>query len=662
MRLAPWVLLVLILASCGRPEADCASILRDAEGRTRLIRSSSLPLEPHSVRAKLVGLCAEFAALDSVRALAEPGGLEAVEDLLLRESSLLSFAYAAGTAFRDSTATDDSSAHAALAAAVTGFAVLDSSDLAVRMRSVEVSAARQDSAAHVLSESLSALGVHASADSLYLLQLALALLDSARTTLRASTAELLRTASAGVPQDTLGLDLERLRNQLTVLRESGDRFVVDLTDDALVPLPGDRANALEYGWQVRRYIAIAAEVVGVLTASVAQLKLEATGDRIATLVRHLELSVDRAVDIQAALELSGASLDGMQARGGVADSVRRVAEKIQADLVRQRQVLGDAAGHLAELEPIGRASARQASASVELLSDLHGGLEDVTAALVSTMGGDVREYGGKLALAILLIAAAWLLLRGSVRLLGILAERSAARRLFYKKLIPIGRLLVWTITIWIVLAEIFELDSRGLLAAGTALGVAIGFAAQDLLKNVFGGILIIFDQPFQVGDKINIGGTYGEVVTMGLRSTRIVTSDDNLVSVPNAQVVDHQVSNANSGALDCQVVVDLFVPGWTDVQKAKAIAHMAAANSKYIYLEKPIVVNVTDTFKETFLTQLTVKAYVLDARYEFAFASDVTEAAKIEFLRSGFFRQLERDSGTPEDLPEGIVDPSPDTA
>lgn len=72
--------------------------------------------------------------------------------------------------------------------------------------------------------------------------------------------------------------------------------------------------------------------------------------------------------------------------------------------------------------------------------------------------------------------------------------------------------------------------------------------------------------------------------------------------------------------------------------KAKAIAYSAAANSRYVYLDKPIVVHVKDEFKETFLTHLKVKAYVIDTRYEFAFASDVTETAKTEFLREGLLQ------------------------
>ena len=229
---------------------------------------------------------------------------------------------------------------------------------------------------------------------------------------------------------------------------------------------------------------------------------------------------------------------------------------------------------------------------------------------------------------------AWLV-RRSVALLEKLAERSEKDSLRWKKGVPIVRIMGWTIAIFLVVYYVYDVDREGFLAAGTALSVGIAFASQDVLKNIFGGIIIIMDQPFQVGDKINVGGTYGAVKSIGLRSTRIVTPDDNLVSVPNAQVVDGQVANANAGQLNCQVVTKLYLPGWVDVMQAKEIAYKAAANSKYVYLDKPIVVNIKDEFKETFLTELNVKAYVLNPKYEFLFASEVTETAKTEFQRAG---------------------------
>ena len=249
---------------------------------------------------------------------------------------------------------------------------------------------------------------------------------------------------------------------------------------------------------------------------------------------------------------------------------------------------------------------------------------------------DVRYFAPRVIWAAILLGAALLFIKTAVWLLGVLSERSAERRLLFKRLIPIVRLAVWTLVIFYVVSSVFEVDRTGLLAGTAALGVGIGFAAQGVLKNVLGGLIIVFDQPFQVGDKIKVGGTYGEVVSIGMRATRIVTPDDNLVSVPNAQVVEDQVANANAGALECQVVVHLYLPGWVDVAKAKEIALGAAMNSQYTYLDKPVVVNVKDEFDRIFLTHLLVKAYVIDTRFEFALASDITEAAKAEFLCAGF--------------------------
>lgn len=275
--------------------------------------------------------------------------------------------------------------------------------------------------------------------------------------------------------------------------------------------------------------------------------------------------------------------------------------------------------------------------------------------------GGIQNLGRNILLSIVTVLAFFYLIRSIAWTLERFSEQSATRRLFFKRLVPIVRILIWTLAIYLILIHIFELKESQLISAWAAIGLAVGFASQDILKNIFGGIIIIIDQPFQVGDKINIGGTYGEVTSIGLRSTRIVTPDDNLVSVPNAQVVESQVSNANAGALFCQVVVNLYLPGWVDVLEAKAIAYNAAANSNYVYLDKPIVVNIKDVFKETFLTQLVVKAYVIDTRYEFALASDVTETAKAEFQRRGMLTAMTNVLAfDPSEGENGTLDSSPE--
>tara|TARA_R110000868_G_scaffold37111_14_gene131630 strand:- start:40472 stop:41401 length:930 start_codon:yes stop_codon:yes gene_type:complete len=221
-------------------------------------------------------------------------------------------------------------------------------------------------------------------------------------------------------------------------------------------------------------------------------------------------------------------------------------------------------------------------------------------------------------------------------LLGALAEKRSSYRLVLKRLVPFLNVVIWSIAIFIVIAGIISPPIETILTVGASVGIAIGFAAQDILKNIFGGFIIIMDRPFQVGDKIEVDGHYGEVTEIGLRSTRIVTPDDSLVSIPNADLVSNSVSNSNSGELDCQVVSSIFLPASVNVELVKEIAYRAAVSSRYVYLKKPVVVvSENKVFEQNYVVQLKVKAYVLDIRYEFLLKSEITELILKELNMQG---------------------------
>lgn len=161
---------------------------------------------------------------------------------------------------------------------------------------------------------------------------------------------------------------------------------------------------------------------------------------------------------------------------------------------------------------------------------------------------------------LIVILAGFFLLKIITKILHFFAEKSARYRIPYKGSIPIVRLLGWLFIIYIIIAVILKLPFETLIAVSASLAIAIGLAAQDLVKNVIGGIMILFDRPFQVGDKIQVGDNYGEVITIGLRSTRIVTGDDSTVSIPNSDIMNQSVSNSNSGEPNCQVVAEVYLP------------------------------------------------------------------------------------------------------
>lgn len=241
---------------------------------------------------------------------------------------------------------------------------------------------------------------------------------------------------------------------------------------------------------------------------------------------------------------------------------------------------------------------------------------------------------GKTVWAIIVFFLALFVLKYIVGFMETVAERWTNLRLLVKRLIPIIRVAGWTFTVYVIVADIFAPPIQTLIAVTASAGIAIGFASQDILKNIFGGIMIILDRPFQVGDKIQAGSYYGEVVQIGLRSVRIVTPDDSLVSIPNSELVNQAVSNANAGEFNCQVVAEFYLPPGIDIVRMKKIAYRAAAVSRYVYLNKPIVVIIkNDIFQGRSLLKVRLKAYVLDLRYEFPFMSEMTETVMTQLLK-----------------------------
>lgn len=230
--------------------------------------------------------------------------------------------------------------------------------------------------------------------------------------------------------------------------------------------------------------------------------------------------------------------------------------------------------------------------------------------------------------AIVLLAIAWALLKLLQYLSQWFARRFSRYRMQITGLYPVARLLVWTVTVYLIIVQVFQPPANSLLALLASAGLAVGLAAQDVIRNVISGVLILFEKPFRTGDMVKIGEHYGEVVSIGLRSVQLHTFDDSLITIPNATVTGQAVSNSNNGALDEMVVTSFSVPASLDVEVVKNLAWEAAASSPYVYLKKPIIVLAEDVFNRTFLTRFTVKAYVLDVRLERIFLSDIQERIK----------------------------------
>lgn len=214
-----------------------------------------------------------------------------------------------------------------------------------------------------------------------------------------------------------------------------------------------------------------------------------------------------------------------------------------------------------------------------------------------------------------------------------LGEGQAKRRLFFKKVSSFTRLGIFAIGAYLVAITFLEGQKEALLGVGGTVLLAVGFAFKDTASSIMSGIMILFDQPFQVGDRVKFGDTYGEVKEIGLRAVRIVTLDDNEVSIPNNKFLTEAVASANSGSLDMMVVMPFYIAVTEDFELAKRIVYEACITSKYVFLKKPVVMVVAEEIQGMLCTSVKCKAYVIDARYETAFITDVTERVKRAFRR-----------------------------
>ena len=144
--------------------------------------------------------------------------------------------------------------------------------------------------------------------------------------------------------------------------------------------------------------------------------------------------------------------------------------------------------------------------------------------------------------------------------------------------------LAIAIVVITIFAETHEIDIFGLLASIGIGGVAIAFAAQTILEQIIGGIVLYFDSPFAIDDYIKLpDGTFGRVESMGLRLTKIRTSGKGtLVNVPNNSLIQENIENfTNAGKI--MAMVDVKFPQGINSEEQALIRQVIVSGTKDIW-------------------------------------------------------------------------------
>lgn len=231
------------------------------------------------------------------------------------------------------------------------------------------------------------------------------------------------------------------------------------------------------------------------------------------------------------------------------------------------------------------------------------------------------------------LVGAWVLIRLEERLIPWLAERLGGRfRLYILPSIPVLRLLIINLAIILAVPMLIEPTLQNIAAIFAALAIALGFAVKDFGSSLVAGIVAIYERPYRPGDWVKIDQAYGEVKTVGLRAMRLVTPDDDTVTIPHLKFWDTNIYNANDGRRDLMCVADFFLHPHHDGAMVRRKLHDVALTSPYLNHERPIVVVLEE---KEWGTHYKVRAYPIDCREQFQFISDIAVRGKAALLEMG---------------------------
>lgn len=193
-------------------------------------------------------------------------------------------------------------------------------------------------------------------------------------------------------------------------------------------------------------------------------------------------------------------------------------------------------------------------------------------------------------------------------------------------------------------AAVIALDVLGVnvmpfIAGAGVMGVAVGFAAKDTLSNLIAGILLIIDRPFEIGDRIEVwsapagSASWGDVVDIGLRATRIKTTDNIVVIIPNNEIMTRDIVNYTIVSSSIRVRVDIGIAYDADMARAKALTIQAAQSADWI-LSDPAPKVVVRDFGESSV-DLQLRVWIKDARRRMDTISYITDTVKTLFDENG---------------------------
>jgi small-conductance mechanosensitive channel len=200
-----------------------------------------------------------------------------------------------------------------------------------------------------------------------------------------------------------------------------------------------------------------------------------------------------------------------------------------------------------------------------------------------------------------------------------------------------------------------QLTSLSVLAG--AVGVGIGFGLQNVASNFISGLIIVFERPFVVGDRIELGAIKGKVIEIGGRSTKLLNDDETVNIIPNQKLISEPVRNFRRFSDQIPQEIKIYVGYGNDARKVLEILERVAANHAQVLKEpKPAArFHSFDVGKLDFVLNVWRDKNLSDLD---KFLSDMNVEIYDEFLKNGITTQSPVDANINITKPEIAVNPN----
>lgn len=169
---------------------------------------------------------------------------------------------------------------------------------------------------------------------------------------------------------------------------------------------------------------------------------------------------------------------------------------------------------------------------------------------------------------------------------------------FHSEVLPLTKsvvTIILSIIAFILILQVWGVEVGALLTSLGIAGAILGFAFQQTLQNILGGISLIIDNSFKKGDLIQLeDGELGEIIEINLRSTKIKNFDSEVVIVPNSLLANKKITNFAQPTATLRIKIPVSVAYGSDIDKVKEVLHDSMRGHKEILTMPRRVARLTD--------------------------------------------------------------------